>query len=262
MSRMLRRGGVTVAAALTVALTVMHSYPAQAAPCPFDGNHYYSVAWSGAGTNKGTGAEMQTWANWSLDGHTSSDSPPPFSDEAVWTMNGTSLTNYSCANGAVEVGFITGEATGGGFSNGMYPYYTTNCGNCINFSPCDFFTTTNLPTNTVIWNSATSDGTNSWAYVNNKLLAEIPYGVPTPRFNYEQAEVDYHDIWMGGGSGSNIALEYQTSSNQWKDWGVINGETGHDNGSGLISPAGYGYFNQLDQPNGVVEGGYGSTQGC
>jgi hypothetical protein len=72
---------------------------------------------------------------------------------------------------------------------------------------CPPSTSVNLPTGSVIWNSATDNGTDSWAYVNNKLIGEFYNPIATPRLNYEQAEVDYHDIWMGGGSGASSALE-------------------------------------------------------
>lgn len=251
MSRLVRRYGLMVAVVVAPALALLQSGASQAAVCGYTGYHYYSYAQSGAGTNTGTGAEMQTWTHWSLGGHSSSNSPTPFSNEAVWTRD------YDNINNAVEVGFITGEANEGTFSNAMYPYYTLNDGAC----PCGYFTSTSLPTDTVIWNSATSNGTDSWAYVNNKLLAERTYGVSTPRQNFEQAEVDYHDIWMGGGSGVNVALEYQTPDNQWHDWGSITGGTerydpvtGTDGGA-----AGYGYVNETDAPNGAFEGGYGQS---
>jgi len=249
MTRLIRRCGLMVAVIVAPALALLQSGAAQAAVCGYTGYHYYSYAQSGAGTNKGTGAEMQTWTHWSLNGHPSSDSP--FSNEAVWTRD------YNNMSDAVEVGFMTGLAYEGTFSNGMYPYYTENNGNC----PCHYFTGTSLPTDTDIWNSATSDGTHSWAYVNNKLLAELSYGVSTPRQNYEQAEVDYHDIWMGGGSGADVALEYQTPDNQWHDWGSITGGTErYDPSTGVDGgAAGYGYFNETEAPNGAVEGGYGQS---
>jgi hypothetical protein len=247
MSSILRRWGPALAAVVAVATVLVQGNTVQAAVCGYSGYHYYSYAQSGAGTNKGTGAEMLTWTHWSLNGHPSSDYP--FSNEAVWTLDNNN------ANDALEVGFITGRANQGSYSSGMYPYYTENNGGC----PCGYFTSTNLPTDTVIWNSATSNGSDSWAYVNNKLLAEVAYGVSTPRLNYEQAEVDYHDIWMGGGSGSNVALEYQTSSNAWKDWGSIIGGTEASGSAGTYSPAGYGYFNETEAPNGTVEGGYGQS---
>jgi hypothetical protein len=238
-----------VVAAAALVMPVISSLPAAAAPCPYSGTHYWARAQSGSGTNKGTGAEMDTWTHWSLNGHPSSDSP--FSNEAVWTMTGTSYTNANTSE-ALEVGFATGELYEGSFSNGMYPYYTENNGNC----PCHYFTSTSLPTDSVIWNSATDDGTHAWAYVNSTLLAELSYPIPTPRLNYEQAEVDYHDIWMGGGSGASSALEYQTSSNEWLDWGST---------TGILSPTGtdgaayYGYYDEVEQPNGVTQGGYGTS---
>jgi hypothetical protein len=201
------------------------------ARCPYSGVHYYAEGYSGYGSNKGTGADMRTWTHWSLNGHSDG-----FSDEAVWAID------YNNGNNALEVGFNTGAGNVGVFSNAMYPYWTINNGGDEHD-----YTSDALPTNTVIWNSATSDGTHSWAYVNNHLLQEISYGVQTPRWNYEQAEVNYHDIWMGGGSGSNVAAEYQTSSNSWYDWGYIHGSSDTE----------YHYTIQLYQPNGAVEGGYG-----
>ena len=44
------------------------------------------------------------------------------------------------------------------------------------------FQGTSLPTNTNIWNSATSDGHSTWAFVNNRQIAYFAnYGVATPR---------------------------------------------------------------------------------
>jgi hypothetical protein len=254
MPRRMHRIALAAAAAAVFVLPVLPGNPAAAAPCPYSGTHYWARVWSGYGSNKGTGAEMDTWTHWSLNGHPRSDSP--FSNEAVWTMTGTSYTNANTSE-MLEVGFITGLAYEGTFSNGMYPYYTTYDGDCNN--GCGYFTSTNLPTGTVIWNSATDNGTDSWAYVNSKLIGEFYNPIPTPRLNYEQAEVDYHDIWMGGGSGASSALEYQNSSNEWLDWGSI---------TGVMSPTGtdgasyYGYYEDLEQPNGVTQGGYGSSAGC
>lgn len=204
-----------------------------AAQCGYTGLHYYAEAYSGHGTNHGTGAEMRTWSSWSLNGHSDG-----FSNEAVWSID------YNNQNNALEVGFNTGVGNVGVFSNSMYPYWTINNGGDEHD-----YTSDALPKNTVIWNSATSDGTHSWAYVNNSLLAEISYGVATPRWNYEQAEVNYHDIWMGGGSGANVALEYQVPSGAWYDWGSISGTADTE----------YNYTIQLYQPNGAVEGGYGKS---
>jgi hypothetical protein len=239
---------VLPAAFITSAGLLTGSAPALAATCPYTGYHYNAEATSGAGTNQGTGALMKTWSSWSLDGHTASSGA--FSDEAVWTIDNKN------SNDALEVGFNVGVgATDSVYENYMYPYYTTDNGG----NETDF-TGTILPTDTDIWNSATSNGTDSWAYVNNKLLKEIPYGVPTPRLNYEQVEVDYHDIWMGGGSGSDVALEYQSSNGDWYDWGYIDGSTNtYAPGGGSVGPAGYGYFIDLDQPNGADEGGYGQS---
>lgn len=187
---------------------------------------------------------MDTWASWSLDGHSDG-----FSDEAVWTIDNNNQSN------ALEVGFNVGTGANTSiYENYMYPYYTTNNGG----SEKDY-TGTVLPTNSTIWNSATSDGTHSWAYVNNKLLAEVSYGVSTPRLDYEQTEVNYHDIWLGGGSGSGMTLSYQNSSNNWYNWGFIQGGTHYYNGSTVGSPAGYGYYNDLAQPATATEGGYGKA---
>lgn len=174
---------------------------------------------------------MRTWSNWYLSSHADG-----FSNEAVWT--------YDANNPglAVEVGITTGASENGGFSSNMYPYYTLDDGSIEH----DWFNT-ELPTDTVIWVSARDDGTHAWAYIYNKYYAkEIDYSVPTPRVNYEQSEVNYHDIWMAGGSGSNLALEYMNTSNKWYDWGYIKGSAN--------SP----YWIQLYQPNGAVEGGYGT----
>jgi hypothetical protein len=79
--------------------------------------------------------------------------------------------------------------------------------------------------------------------------------------NYEQAEVNYPDIWMGGGSGSLVQLFYQTPANQWKAWGA---ETVGTNWANLQtgqsgSPAGWGYFANAAPPSAVTEGGYGQS---
>jgi hypothetical protein len=189
---------------------------------------------------------MDTWSSWNLDGHGNSG----FSDEAVWAIDNNNT------NDALEVGFNIGEgATSSTYENYMYPYYTINNGG----TEIDK-TATILPTNSTIWNSATSDGTHSWAYVNSTLVAEISYGVSTPRLNYEQAEVNYHDIWMGGGSGSGLTLSYQSSNNNWYTWGYVNGSTHHyAPGGNSYSPAGYGYYIDTAQPATATEGGYGQA---
>lgn len=177
---------------------------------------------------------MRTWTSWSLNGHSDG-----FSNEAVWTDEwGSGFSN------SFEVGFNTGVGKPGVFSNAMYPYWTQADGQ----NEHDY-TSQPLPANQVIWNSATSNGTDSWAYVNNKLLAVAPYGVAAPRYNYEQAEVNYYNIWMGGGSGSNVSAEYQAPSGSWYDWGYIQGS----------ADTAYNYDIQLYQPNGAVEGGYGKA---
>ena len=241
---------VFAAAILCIAFTWVGVGTAQAAPaavCPFDGYHYLAQASSGHGTNKGTGAWQDTWQNWSLGGHPQSDGP--YSNEAVW------VADYDNIGNSLEVGFNTGTGANTGiFSNSMYPYYTINNGG----TEVDY-TGTSLPKNTAIWNSATSDGTSSWAYVNNKFLAKIAYGVATPRWNMEQTEVNYHDIWMAGGSGSSMTMSYQNSSNQWNNWGFINGGTYKFNPSGSSSPAGYGYDISLAQPASATQGGYGQA---
>ncbi len=189
-----RRWVALAVATATASIALVWATPgtSQAAPCPYSGDHYKAQAVSGYGTNKGTGGWMDTWSNWSLDGHTASTGA--FSNEAVWSIDHNNFNN------ALEVGFNVGTgADTSVFENYMYPYYTLNNGG----NERDYVATV-LPTNSTIWNSATSDGTNSWAYVNNTLLGgkaiSPSYGVATPRWNYEQAEVNYHDIWMAGGS--------------------------------------------------------------
>lgn len=240
--------GIPAVAGL-LALILQGSGTAEAATCPYSGYHYYAYGQSGTG-NYGTGAEELTWTTWSLDGHNASDEG--FSNEAVWTVD-----NNNSAD-ALEVGFKAGfELQTGGFSDTMYPYYTIDGGVYE-----DDFPGTSLPKDTDIWNSATSNGTDSWAYVNDKLIAEIAYDVPQPRLGYEQTEVNYHDISMGGGgNGSNIAAEWQNGSGEWFDWAYIDGGTGaYDPDTGVtLTPAGYGYFIDLYQPNGAVQGGAGET---
>jgi hypothetical protein len=228
---------------------------AHASPCENGHGSYrwYATDQSGSGSNKGTGGYMQTWTHWSLDGHPTSDTP--FSDEAVWTYD------QNNGNDALEVGFSTGYGGGSGrLTNNMYPYVTVNNDQNPPADETDF-QGTSLPTNTNIWNSATSDGHSTWAFVNNRQIAYFAnYGVATPRVNYEQAEVNYQDIWMGGGSGSSMALSYQTPSNQWKPWGAENAATFWVDANGNAHyPAGHGYFANATQPNVVVEGGYGQT---
>jgi hypothetical protein len=229
---------------------------AQASPCEYGGGntHWYATAQSGAGSNQGTGAYMQTWTNWSLDGHPASDGP--FSDEAVWTYDQNS------GNDALEVGFLTGYAINlGTIDNSMFPYVTINNDQNPQADEDDF-TGTTLPTDTMIWNSATSNGTSTWAYVNNTQIAYFAnYGVSTPRVNYEQTEVDYPDIWMGGGSGSFIQLYYQTSSNAWKPWGSENVGTSWYNLTTKQggSPANWGYWATSQPPYEATEGGYGQS---
>jgi hypothetical protein len=185
-----------------------------------------------------------------MDGHNQADKG--FSDEAVWTMDNNNQHD------ALEAGFATGyEMQTGGFNSSiMFPYYTLNDG-ATEFD----FPGTSLPKNSYIWNSATSNGTDSWAYVNNRLLAEIVYDVPQPRLNYEQTEVDYHDITMGGGGGSTVTGEWQNASGQWNPWTFINGGTDAlDPANGRkLTPAGYGYFIDLTQPDGAVQGGTGEA---
>lgn len=91
-----------------------------------------------------------------------------------------------------------------------------------------------------------------------------PYGVSTPRWNYEQAEVNYHDIWMAGGGGSGMTLSYQNTSNQWNNWGTISGSTWWYQipGTQYGTPAGWGYYSNVAQPATANEGGYGGTTGC
>jgi hypothetical protein len=241
------------AAILCIAFTwvgVGAAQAAPAAPCPFNGYRYAAVATSGAGTNKGTGAWQNTWGSWSFNGHPKGDNP--FSNEAVWVIQQNNNSN------SLEVGWNVGEgANSSVYQNYMYPYYTYNNGGTEKD-----YTGTVLPQNSTIWDSATSDGTSSWAYVNNKFLAKISYGVATPREDVEQTEVDYHDIWMGGGSGSSMSMSYQNSSNQWNNWGFINGSTSEFNSSGVKGPAGHGYYIKIAQPASATQGGYGDTVGC
>jgi len=236
------------AALLALALTGTGSATAEAVTCPNNSYHYYATAHSGAG-NYGTGAEELTWNSWSFDGHGAA--AKPFSNESVWTMDNNN------AYDALEVGFNTGYAAEtGGFDSGiMFPYYTLNDG-AIEYD----FTGTSLPKNTYIWNSATSNGTDSWAYVNDRLISEIAYDVPQPRYSFEQTEVNYHDITMGGG-GSTVTAEWQNGSGQWNDWAYIDGDTfAEDPANGdQSSPAGYGYFIDLYQPNGTTQGGPGQA---
>lgn len=256
LARLVKVWAVPVVAAGLLTGATLAPAAAHASPCENGGSylHYYATDTSGSGTNKGTGGYMQTWSHWSLDGHPASDGP--FSDEAVWTYDKNS------GNDALEVGFSTGYGGGSGtLTNNMYPYVTVNNDQDPPADETDF-QGTSLPTNTNIWNSATSDGHSTWAYVNNKEIAYFAsYGVATPRVNYEQAEVDYQDIWMGGGSGSVMSLSYQTPSNSWNTWGAetagthwYNLQTGAHG-----SPAGHGYYSTARQPNVVTEGGYGQS---
>jgi hypothetical protein len=245
-----RLAKVSSAAILCIAFTwvaVGTAQAASAATCPFSGYRYAAIATSGAGTNKGTGAYQNTWSTWSFNGHPKGDNP--FSNEAVWVIQEDNNSD------SLEVGWNVGEgANSSVYENYQYPYYTYNNGGTE-----QDYTGTVLPQNETIWDSATSDGTHSWAYVNNKLLAEITYGVATPRQDVEQTEVDYHDIWMGGGSGSSMTMSYQNSSNEWNNWGFINGSTSEFNSDGKVGPAGYGYYINTAQPASATQGGYGQA---
>jgi hypothetical protein len=230
---------------------------AQAAPCENGGGyvHDYAYSHSGMGTNKGTGADALTWTHWSLNGHPASDEP--ISNEAVWVEQNNNVDNES-----LEVGFKTGwvPATGG-ISNSMYPYYTIYDDQNPTADEFDF-TGTSLPTDTVIWDSATSNGSSSWAYVNNKLIGEIGYyGIGTPRVDYEQTEVNYQDIWMGGGSQSSMYLYYQTPSNAWDEWGYADSATDSYNiatgATGTFPSSWYGI--ETTQPDYTLQGGYGAS---
>lgn len=140
----------------------------------------------------------------------------------------------------------------------MYSYYTTNNG----VNEQDFLGDT-IPSGSYIWMSATSDGTSSWAFVNGVELGgrAISYGVKNNIQNYEQAEVNSHDIWMGGGSGSNVQGHFQTTDNQWHTWNSVGGGTAWLNVVTLNSgsPAGWGYSNWYQQPNGGTEWGQGQS---
>jgi hypothetical protein len=125
----------------------------------------------------------------------------------------------------------------------MYPYVTLNNG----ANEWDF-ESDSLPGGIAVWLSATTDGSKVWGYIYNKYYTNgTPYTISTPRANYEQTEVNYHDIWMGGGSGSEMNMEYQDSSNHWNDWGYISG--------GYNNP----YWIDLYSPNVTEQGGYGSS---
>jgi hypothetical protein len=233
---------------LALALTGAGSGSAGAATCPYSQYHYYASAQSGT-VNNGTGAYEQTWTTWTLNGHSNG-----FSNESVWTIDNNN------PHDALEVGFATGyEGESGGFTTSMYPYYTVNDDTVPSDDEYDDSNVT-LPTDAYIWNSATSNGTNSWAYVNSRKINELTYDVPQPRLGFEQTEVNYHDITMGGG-GSSITAEWQNASGQWNDWAYINGKTdAQDPGNGnTITPAGYGYFIDLYQPNGTLQGGPGQA---
>jgi len=259
--RLARLGTVPILLAGFLSVPALAPGVAQASPCEYGGGyyHYYAVDQSGSGTNKGTGAWMQTWSRWSLDGHPSSD--VPFADEAVWVLDHNNI------NDALEVGFATGYGGGTGtLTNNMYPYVTVNNDQNPSADESDF-QGVSLPTNTMIWNSATSDGSSSWGYIDNTQYAYFAnYGVSTPRENYEQSEVNYHDIWMGGGSGSTMTLYYQTPSNQWLTWGGQDAYTDWIDYSKkpakVSNPAGYGYYSNPASGSTykVTEGGYG--QGC
>lgn len=234
---------VPAMAIATVFFILVTSGPAEGQPlvalaptcqAPPTGYHYYAVGTSGTGSNKGTGAWQGTWNSWSLNGHSDG-----FSNEAVFSIDYNNMQNW------LEVGFSVGSSTIG-YLNYMHPYYTSKAGGT--YRPKDYPTV--LPQGASIWDSGTTDGSNSWIYVNNTFLAEIPYGVQTPRWNFEETEVNYHDIWMGGGNGSTEALYYQDSSNNWHTWGFI---------SGSLSPAGSSYYYiDTTQPSYSIQGGYGA----
>lgn len=228
--------GLTLAAGASVGLFSHAGYASLAKPaatasgCGGGADRWYTHARSGQGRLQGTGAEARTWKHWNVAGHASG-----FSDEAVWLYDANNPVN------SLEVGFVTGLGATN-FSNKMYSYYTTDDG----AHEHDFFT--ELPRNKVIWISASSNGHRAWAFVYKKYLAlGIHYGVARPRVTYEQAEVNFHNIPMGGGgAGASLALEFKSAANAWLDWGYIKG--------GRQRP----YKIELLQPNGAVEGGNGS----
>jgi hypothetical protein len=199
---------------LTAAFTLVAFTVAPTAGASCSGSNYYGRATSGVGSNKGTGASVYTWQNWSVPDH-----PYGFSDEAVWAFY--QANPYS--TNALEVGFFSGYGKGnygGGsnFTNGMNPYFTLGNG-AEEYDDWGYY----LSSGALIWDSATSDGTHSWAYVNNTSIASpINYGVAFPHWNFAQGETDATDIWMGGGTGDSMTLYYQSSSNNWYTWGSSN----------------------------------------
>ena len=200
--------------------------------------HYYATATSGTGTTTGTGATTTTWSNWWVP-----DQYPPyygFSDEAVWLV--------SSGTTAIEAGFYSGYGANPSWTNGMLPYYTEDNGNNEHDGGGNFLTS-----NKAIWMAeitANGSGTSGAVQVDNWTQSLGSYTVVSPRTNYAQGEVDYKDIWMGGGSGESFTMYFQPKSgwpNSWAQWG--------SNSNTADSPFWYVHTSNSVWSN----GGYGSS---
>jgi len=243
-------------ASVILALTFTNAQPAAAAPqnpCPLASPHFRVEGNSGRNNFLGSGTHATTWNSWSLGGRPRTDHA--YSNQTVWAIQGSQPGDVP----ALEVGFNTGagDALTGVYSDSMYPYFTLSNG-LLEFD-C---TAISLPPSTIIWNSATSDGTYSYPYVNGVFLPGNPgcpgtagyvvYGVsPALMFSYEQTENDYQDTWMGGGGTNPSWFDYQDMQGKWNKWGYIQ--------PGITPSSGSPFFQTLDplKPNQAYQGGWG-----
>jgi hypothetical protein len=170
---------------------------------------WYSAATSGTGKWVGTGSHTWAWKHWSLHGRRNA-----FSAESIWV--------YHSGSSALEAGFGTGKSAAGGFSNSMIPYFTLNDG----LKEYDAWSRPISP-GKHIWISAVSNNKNSWVSVagyNFSQKALRSYRVGYPHTGSAQGEVNFHDIWMGGGSGETLKMYWESKvSGKWTTWGWNNG---------------------------------------
>jgi hypothetical protein len=141
-------------------------------------------------------------------------------DQAAW------LIDYNNQNVAIEAGFNIGESPNGGFESYMYPYYTRDNGNI----ETDFFST-KLPTDQaadMIVNYDTSNNTVNIDVAGHDLADSLSYNIPTPRWNYAQAEVISNNtqnsdhITMAGNDDAFNGYYLPAGSNTWQYWGFNN----------------------------------------
>lgn len=173
--------------------------------CAHDGSHWYGQSWSGYG-NGTDGTEIQTTtpANWSVDQNANSTT-----DEAAWLINHNNQIN------SVEAGYYSGYwPYGGGWTNGLVPYYTTDDG-AGGQHASNYY----IPASTAagMWVLANGSNTQVTVYGWSPILA---YSVGTPRWNYMQGEVTLStNTWMGGGSGEGFTGYWVDTSGAGHNWG-------------------------------------------